>query len=406
MNDVVRLIEYRPSEPVALTISQRDNLLQVVPDMRIQPVPGTVGHYTLASGSTVGVAHLDDDLTVEIQPKIGLAPVLFMLSYSLDPRAWRAHSAPLARESSLTEALVPLFARLVADALRPGMLHDYRRTDESLTTIRGRIRVADQLARRTDMPLPVEISYDDFTPDVLENQLLRSATDVLRRMPTRAGSSQSAVFALHQQLNGISPAPLNAAQVPEPRWTRLNDRYRPAVSLARLILDRSGLAARAGEHTARAVLVDMNRLFEDFVRVALRERLRLSPTDFPAGAQTRQVTLDHEDAVHLAPDLSWWSDDRCVFVGDCKYKKTAGSVPNADLYQLLAYATALDLPEGLLLYAAGEGSPRELTVRHAGKRLHVRTVDISLGPEDVLSQIHSAAVAITAMAHEGRWVRA
>ena len=33
------------------------------------------------------------------------------------------------------------------------------------------------------------------------------------------------------------------------------------------------------------------------------------------------------------------------------------NVPNADLYQLLAYATALDLPGGLLIYAKGERPP-------------------------------------------------
>ena len=46
-----------------------------------------------------------------------------------------------------------------------------------------------------------------------------------------------------------------------------------------------------------------------------------------------------------------------LFVGDAKYKRIAGQqfcAPNADLYQLLAYATALDLPGGLLIYAQGE----------------------------------------------------
>ena len=56
-------------------------------------------------------------------------------------------------------------------------------------------------------------------------------------------------------------------------------------------------------------------------------------------------------------------------------------IPNADLYQMLAYATALDLPGGLLIYAEGdpEGGPASYRVRHAGKHLHVATLDLA-GP--------------------------
>lgn len=64
--------------------------------------------------------------------------------------------------------------------------------------------------------------------------------------------------------------------------------------------------------------------------------------------------LDTGRSVRLEPDLSWWDAGRCVFAGDCKYKRTNGTIPNADIYQMLAYLTALQLPEGLLIYAAGE----------------------------------------------------
>jgi 5-methylcytosine-specific restriction enzyme subunit McrC len=39
----------------------------------------------------------------------------------------------------------------------------------------GRVRMASQVRSRAGLPLPVEIAYDDYTPDILENQLLRTA---------------------------------------------------------------------------------------------------------------------------------------------------------------------------------------------------------------------------------------
>ena len=66
--------------------------------------------------------------------------------------------------------------------------------------------------------------------------------------------------------------------------------------------------------------------------------------------------------MRLAPDLTWWDGPTCTFVGDAKYKNVSGErVPNADLYQLLAYATALDLPGGLLAYARGEADQSDIS---------------------------------------------
>ena len=81
--------------------------------------------------------------------------------------------------------------------------------------------------------------------------------------------------------------------------------------------------------------------------------------------------------MRLRPDLTWRDGSRCTFVGDVKYKQTDNGVPNADLYQLLAYTTALDLPGGLLIYAQGERKPSTHTVRHSGKRLEVAALDLS-----------------------------
>ena len=91
-----------------------------------------------------------------------------------------------------------------------------------------------------------------------------------------------------------------------------------------------------------------------------------------------RVTLDEAGRVSLKPDLSWWDGPICTFVGDAKYKRIENErVPNADLYQLLAYATALDLPGGLLVYAQGEAEPVAHRIRHAGKQLEIVALDLS-----------------------------
>ena len=100
----------------------------------------------------------------------------------------------------------------------------------------------------------------------------------------------------------------------------------------------------------------------------------------------------------MKPDLSWWTPRqgkngaRPLFVGDAKYKKLdpQGFV-HPDIYQMLAYCTAADLPSGMLVYAAGEDEPGEYKIKHAGKTIEVASLDLSGTPEDILGEVSRLA---------------
>ena len=78
--------------------------------------------------------------------------------------------------------------------------------------------------------------------------------------------------------------------------------------------------------------------------------------------------------------------------------------PTADLYQLLAYTTALDLPGGMLIYAKGEGEPAVHMVRHSGKRLEVEALDLTQTLDTVLADVGKVAQRIKALRDDARRV--
>lgn len=96
----------------------------------------------------------------------------------------------------------------------------------------------------------------------------------------------------------------------------------------------------------------------------------------------------------MTPDLEFRRRGTTVLLGDIKYKVTADArARNADCYQLLAYTTALDLPEGVLIYCLADGGrpERSVTVRHAGKVLHTRAIDLAGPPKAVAVEIQTLA---------------
>src|SRR4029079_9338826 len=98
--------------------------------------------------------------------------------------------------------------------------------------------------------------------------------------------------------------------------------------------------------------------------------------------------------LRMQPDLEFRRRGTPVYVADIKYKLTADArARNADYYQLLAYTTALDLPEGVLIYCLADGGrpARTVTVKHAGKLLHTRAIDLSGPAATVTIEIESLA---------------
>lgn len=399
----INLREYRTSEPHTLTVAERDALGQANLSITIEPVSGTEGTYTLTPGSTVGALEVGD-LSVRIEPKIGIPQLLSLACYAMD--AYRPQEErPFDFEESvaLPDALALALASHARRAFSRGLLHGYRTEEEALQTVRGRIRFAEQIRRRFGVPLPVEVRYDEFTDDVLANRLVKAAAVRLGAMRLRSRLARRGLGWILGTLDNVSLVSFPRRAVPEVEFDRLNEHYRGVVVLSRLILRHRAFESGRGEVRASGFLMDMNVIFQEFVTVALRESLGVSGRAF---LERSIPSLDEEGRVHLRPDLTWWHGGECLFVGDAKYKEVEVlHAPNADLYQLLAYTTALDLPGGLLVYAKDKDEPVTHQVRHSGKRLEVAALDLSTTLDQVLDRVADLALRVRTLRDEARSLR-
>ena len=391
----IALTEYEKYSGIELSPADRD-VLSGVGSMTIAPTPRRTGAYDLTPGSEVGVVQTDT-LSVEIRPKLPIDRVLFLISYALGVTRFRTEDFAFGEAPDLVEAIIPGFVAQVRRAFRGGLLHGYRVEEDTLHGVRGRIRFDDQIRDRYGIFPPVEVRYDEFTEDIELNRLIKAAIIRLGRMRIRSGSARVKLRNFDRLLGQVAEVEYPRGAIPDVSFDRLNRRYEPAIRLAQLILRSTSIELRRGAARASSFLVDMNKVFEDFMVTALRDTLRVTERDFPQGGAGRRMRLDRAGKVALQPDLSWWEGGRCVFVGDLKYKKTDHGVPNADLYQLLAYTIAADLSGGLLIYAQGEGDPTVHTIKHVGKEIKIMSVDLSGSPEQVLADVGRIASRIHSM---------
>jgi 5-methylcytosine-specific restriction enzyme subunit McrC len=323
---------------------------------------------------------------------------MFLLAYATDPNGWKKLEADFSVARDVFSALASGFSWHATRAVERGLLRGYVHREERRNDIRGRIRFADQIARSRGLPIPISLGYDEFTEDVSENRILRTASELLLLLPRIPLEARQRLQRLRVVLESIDPI-TQWRGIKAPPITRLNARYEAALRLAELILASASISANAGGVRSTTFVFDMNKVFEDFVTIAFRASMR--PYRGVVKDQVTPHSLDEGGALKLKPDLSWWIGSDCRAVLDAKYKAIDdGLMRHDDAYQMLAYCTAYDLSRGYLVYAKDSGAkPRIHHVRNTQQQIVVETLDVEQEPDELLRSVDSLATRIVTDVH-------
>lgn len=362
-------------------------------------------HWLMPNGR-VGAVRFDD-LQVDVTPnqKLDVTHLMFLLGYAKDP-GFRPDSVVGEAHGDLWPAMAQSLAASVERALRMGVLQGYTSEQQALLTVRGRVAFDDQIRRRPGHTVPIEVRYDDFSPDIAENQILLAAIHLMLGVPRLDSEMRRRLLHLGARFVGVKRL---VPGTPTPRWqpTRLNERYHAALGLAEVLLRHASTRASATGVTMSAFVVVMWKVFEDFVTTALTEALAAHPGhsspqlpvyltgagDWSEGRTGRGQEDPHGDVlmnvdvVHVdgsgAPDV----------VFDAKYKlaSSTGRYANADHYQMLAYCTALGVPTAWLIYAGG-GADIRRKIKNAGVEVVTTPLNLREPPEAVLERVRQVAL--------------
>jgi 5-methylcytosine-specific restriction enzyme subunit McrC len=339
--------------------------------------------YIVNPGSTVGVVRLPSGAQLELRPKVPLRNLLWMLSYVYDvPHHLLNVPVEITRFDQVIEIVADVFSRMVERRIDLGLYRNY--VEENLSTVRGRIMIAADIHRNAFLRHRTYCRYTTFSWDLPENQVIRQVVHLLsgwglsRRLTGR-------LLTLDSQLEEIERVQFRATDIYRFIYNRQSMDYKPIHRLCQLFLEGASLSEEGGDTSFDGFLLDMNVLFERFVTRALMERLEsLLRLDVQLW-----MGLDRENSVQMRPDLVISRDGTHMLVADCKYKRLlSGEHKHHDLYQLLAYCTAMDIREGILIY------PRHLvdvatqiTVRGADVKLRELTVDLGGSTSEIICEL-------------------
>jgi 5-methylcytosine-specific restriction enzyme subunit McrC len=354
--------------------------------------PMGMGLYRIEPVGMVGSVRTPQ-VQLDVRPKgrLGLSRLLFLLSYTGD-QGFRDDAVAAAEDPGLWSALASSLVQLAERALQRGVLQGYLTVDESLRTVKGRIRISDQISRRPGMLVPLEVSYDEFTVDIAENRILRAALERMSRVPGVRPEVLSRLRQLKGKLDDVTRLQ-SGAPLPSWRANRMNARYRAALRLSEVILRNASAEPGEGQQESASFVVDMDRVFEDFVGKALRQAMAVFPGEMRLqyNALLNEAVRD-SDRLSVRPDAVHLLGGRPVVVYDAKYRARSdrGASLSADHFQMLAYCTALQVPTAWLVYA-GAGEMKLRRILNTDIDIVEFPLDLSRPPSDILAAIADLA---------------
>lgn len=367
------------------------------------------GRLRVTSKAWVGVICLSN-LEIRVVPKLvgEELGVLGMIEYCSGLPALRRVDAVRTLKSGGSN-LVDLICQMLNDEadglIREGLLQDYVPREETLTAVRGKLRLRDQFLRRYGQVDLLECAFDEFEGDILENRIVGAGLLAARRLTSnweireRAARLES-VFAEVASYGALDPELADSMLV----YHRRNEHYRSAHEWAFMLLEHSRIRELfdAGDRRVSAFLINMNTLFERFVTRLLTDAYVGSDVRVSSQRRTPSVIVDEASGrtyAQIIPDIMLTSNSperRSRLPIDAKYKLyDQGGIAQSDIYQTFMYAIAFGDPNGptpatVIIYPGDTtGRATDLAILREGKTRSARIHCLSLNVPEMLAGVRN-----------------
>ena len=242
----------------------------------------------------------------------------------------------------LSEWVIRQFLHGLDYLIKRGIRFDYQRVEEEQRFLRGQLNVTAQMRQPPGRQHRFQIRHDVFLPNRPENRLLKLALERVCKS-TQEPENWRLAHELRGVLTEVPPSTDKREDFKLWRNEQLMAHYQPIKPWCELILGEQSPLSVSGEWRGISMLFPMEKLFEQYVEVSLREQLIGEARLLPQRARYSLCTHQDKPMFKLKPDLLLEHDNQ-TWVLDAKWKlinradrSSKYGLSQADFYQLFAY---------------------------------------------------------------------
>ncbi len=328
----------------------------------------------------VGYIPLNDHFALEVSPRVPIGNLerLVGLAKGYTPNILIKYARTFAHATETPASLVDILTDQLLDAFdhiwEIGLLKTYDRVQQVSSSPAGRILPfeSEWNTARLGRPVAASIAFRR-TPDFTPNRVLRFAFEKLlaRYLGSLSDDQRSRTTRLRKAMSRLeaigrpSRSELTPASISH--CIRLlpvqHEHYADALMVAQLIIFDVGLSIRSagGAAILPSILIDMSKVFEEYMRVVLARGLsddpRISVRDGNKGGDggARTILFDPVRAglknPPVTPDIVINVDDEPKLIIDAKYKSTPDVPDRPDINQVVLYGAKYSASQVMLLHA-------------------------------------------------------
>lgn len=337
---------------------------------------------------------------------IPIRNIYYMLSYAFHILKEQGYKDLATEEYTNTaELCAAILSKGVSLQLKRGLGREYIEKIESLSSLRGRIEIAESIKAGSMLKKQMICSFDDFSENSYMNQIIKTTMTLL----LRADISKARKKELRKLLVYFSN--IDLLDIHSINWklqyNRNNQTYRLLISICYLVM--KGLLQTNTDGTTK--LMDyfdeqrMCRLYEKFILEYYRK-------EFPElSANASQIPWALDDGIGemlpvMQTDITL-SRENTVLIIDAKYYGTtlqaqygARTIHSNNLYQIFTYVKNKEIQmrnvhhnvSGMLLYArTDEENQPDNTYQMSGNRISVKTLDLNCDFSEIAAQLNEIA---------------
>ncbi|MDM0713982.1 McrC family protein [Clostridium perfringens] len=247
-------------------------------------------------------------------------------------------------KQSLNEILAYLFSKKLQKELRKGVYGEYVYIEENINSLKGSLRVQEQIKNMASHSLKAFCRFEEFSRDNKLNKILSFfVKEVMKNIKNR--ETLKLLRISEMILGEVDERSITLNEVNNFSFNRLNKPFEDAFTLGKMIVLGESALGNLGENKVYSILFKMNEIFEIYIGKLLRELLYKETVHMQHSKYKLLIKEESNRGVFkLIPDIVIEKNGIERVIIDTKWKSVESKfnrhgVKREDLYQMYAYLT-------------------------------------------------------------------